>query len=87
MPVTPWEAALGSSVEVELIDGTVNLKIPPGSQSGWKMRLRGKGLPKAGGGRGDLFAEVSITVPRELSEKERELFIEMSKVSVFNPRE
>lgn len=87
VPVTPWEAALGTTVEVALIDGAVNLKIPPGSQSGQKMRLRGRGLPRTGGGRGDLFAEVRITVPKELSEKERELFIEMSKVSGFNPRE
>jgi curved DNA-binding protein len=86
VPVTPWEAALGATVEVKLIDGTVNLKIPPGSQSGQKMRLPGKGLPQAGGGRGDLFTEVRITVPKELSEKEKELFIEMSKVSGFNPR-
>jgi curved DNA-binding protein len=77
---------LGATVEVELIDGTVNLKIPPGSQSGQKMRLRGKGLPKTGGGSGDLFAEVRITVPKELSEREREPFTEMSKVSGFNPR-
>ena len=86
VPVTPWEAALGVTVEVELIEGTVILKIPPGSQSGQKMRLRGKGLPRTGGGKGDLFAEVRITVPKVLSERERELFTEMSKVSGFNPR-
>ncbi len=86
VPVTPWEAALGATVEVPVMDGTVNLKIPAGTQSGQKLRLRGKGLPKKGSERGDLFARVTIAVPKDLSAKERELFSEMAKVSGFNPR-
>jgi curved DNA-binding protein len=86
VPVAVWEAALGASVEMPLVDGKVALKIPPGTQSGQKLRLRGKGLPKRGGGRGDLYAVVKIMVPKIPSAKERELFEEMAKVSRFNPR-
>jgi curved DNA-binding protein len=86
VPVTPWEAALGATVEVPVVEGTANLKIPPGIQSGQKLRLRGKGLPRRDDGRGDLLAVVKIVVPRTLTEKERELFAEMSRVSSFNPR-
>jgi curved DNA-binding protein len=86
IPVTPWEATLGSKVEVQIMEGTANLKIPPGTQSGQKLRLRGKGLPMRDGGRGDLFAVVKIVVPKTLSSRERELFTEMARVSSFNPR-
>ena len=85
--VAPWEAALGTVVEVPTIDSTVNLKIPPGSQSGQKLRLRGKGLPKNRGGQGDLYARVKIVVPKKLSAKENELFTELAKLSDFNPRQ
>jgi curved DNA-binding protein len=86
VPLAPWEAALGATVAVDTLDGTVNLKIPPGSQSGQKLRLRGKGLPRNGDGQGDLFARVKIVVPKELDPKEKELFSEMAKVSSFEPR-
>jgi len=86
VPVTPWEAALGATVEVPVVDGAANLKIPPGTQSGQKLRLRGKGLPTRDGGRGDLFAVVKIMVPKALSNRERDLFAEMAKASSFNPR-
>jgi len=84
--IAPWEAALGATVQVLTIDGTVNLKVPSGSQSGQKLRLRGKGLPKKGGVRGDLIAQLKIVVPKDLTEREKELFAEMAKVSSFNPR-
>lgn len=87
VPVAPWEAALGATVQVVTMDGTVNLKIPPGAQSGQKLRLRGKGFPKKGGERGDLIARLKIVVPKDLTAKEKELFAEMAKVSSFNPRE
>ena len=86
LPVAPWEAALGATVEVPIIDGTVKLKIPPGTQSGQKLRLRGKGLPRKGDDQGDLFARVKIVVPKDLSPREKELFSEMAKLSGFNPR-
>jgi curved DNA-binding protein len=85
VPVSPWEAALGGDIEVELLDGRVNLRIAPGTQSGQKLRLRRRGYPKAGG-KGDLLAEIRIAIPKELSSKEKQLWTEISKVSRFNPR-
>jgi curved DNA-binding protein len=84
--VTPWEAALGTTVEVPTLEGELRLKIPAGSSSGRQIRLRGKGYPLAGGERGDLFATVHIKVPAELSERERALFEELAKVSTFKAR-
>jgi curved DNA-binding protein len=81
LPLTPWEAALGASVEVPTLTGTTQVKVPPGSSSGRRLRLRGQGLPG-----GDLYATVSIKVPKQLSKKERDLFEELAKVSTFNPR-
>ena len=87
VPLAPWEAALGSTVEVPVMDGTVNLKIPAGSQSGQKLRLRGKGLPKKDSQKGDLFVRLKIAIPKDLSKREEELFSEMAKVSTFDPRQ
>jgi curved DNA-binding protein len=84
--LAPWEAALGARVEVRTLDGAVTVTVPPGSQSGSKLRLRGKGLPKKGKKHGDLFARLSIRVPDELSERERELFEELRDASDFDPR-
>ena len=84
--LAPWEAALGAEVEVPTLDGPVVLTVPPGSHSGRKLRLRGRGLATGRGGRGDLYAAVRIDVPATLTERERELFGELAKVSRFNPR-
>jgi curved DNA-binding protein len=85
--VTPWEAALGAQVEIPTMNGTVTLKVPAGTQSGQKLRLRGKGLPKREETEhGDLYATVKIAVPKELSPKEKDLFTELAKVSNFSPR-
>ena len=78
--VAPWEAALGATVEVQTLRGSAKLKVPPGSSSGRRLRLRGEGLG------GDLYAEVKIVVPKKLSKKERELFEELAKTSKFDPR-
>jgi curved DNA-binding protein len=86
VPIAPWEAALGATVQVVTMDGRVKLKIPPGTQSGQKLRLRGKGFPKKGAERGDLIARLNIVLPKKLTAKEKELFAEMAKVSSFNPR-
>jgi curved DNA-binding protein len=84
LPVAPWEAALGATVPVKTTTGTAQVKVPAGSSSGRRLRLRGRGLPKAGGGSGDLHAIVSITVPKELSDRERELYQELAELE---PRE
>ncbi|HET7547404.1 MAG TPA: DnaJ C-terminal domain-containing protein [Usitatibacter sp.] len=86
LPLTPWEAALGATVEVPTLSGAVNLKIPPGTAAGRKLRLAKKGLPKPGGGEGDLYAIVQIVNPTVLSDRERELFRELGEASHFNPR-
>lgn len=86
LPLTPWEAALGASVEIPTLAGKVRLKVKPGSRSGQKTRLKGKGLPTAGEGYGDLYVVFQIATPETLSEKERELFEKLQQVSVFNPR-
>ena len=87
IPVTPSEAALGAKVAVYTLDGSVSLSIPAGSQSGQKLRLRGKGLPKGSGSEhGDMFGEIKIVVPKELSEKEKKLYEELRDASDFDPR-
>ncbi|KGO32725.1 hypothetical protein JT06_18770 [Desulfobulbus sp. Tol-SR] len=86
LAITPWEAAMGAQIDVQTLDETVTLKIPPGIQSGQKLRLRAKGMPNPKGRRGDLYAVMKIKVPKKLSKKERQLFEELSKVSSFNPR-
>lgn len=88
VPITPWEAALGAKIEIPLFDSQATVTVPPGSQSGQKLRLRGKGLPKRGGanGHGDLIAELRIVVPKELSEEERALYEQLATASNFHPR-
>ena len=86
LPLAPWEAALGATVEVPTLDGAVNLKIPPGTAAGRKLRLAKKGLPKPGGGEGDLYAIVQIVNPTVMSDRERELFKELAATSRFDPR-
>lgn len=85
LPLAPWEAALGAEVRVPTVDGEVMLTVPPGSHSGRKLRLRGRGL---GGGtaRGDLYAVVHIEVPGTLTPREKELFEMLASESRFDAR-
>ena len=87
LPLSPWEAALCASVPVKTMQGTVSVKVPKGIQTGKKIRLKGKGMPGKGGKpAGDLYAKIKIVVPTELSNREKELFKELEKVSTFKPR-
>jgi curved DNA-binding protein len=86
LPVTPWEAALGATVTLRTLDGNVRVKVPPGSSSGRRIRLKNKGYPTAQGGRGDLYAELRVEVPPELTPEEQSLLERWAKVSAFNPR-
>ncbi len=86
VPIAPWEAALGATASVPTLDGNAEIRVPPGIASGQRLRLRSQGLNLRGGGRGDHFVRVKIVVPKELSEAERRLFQELSKVSRFRPR-
>ncbi|MFZ5759593.1 MAG: DnaJ C-terminal domain-containing protein [Thermodesulfobacteriota bacterium] len=84
LPITPWEAALGATVTVPTLGGRVEMKLPPGSQSGQKLRLKHKGLP----GRipGDQFIILKVVVPKPTTEAERELYRQMAVAMPFNPR-
>ncbi len=73
LPVPYWKAALGGTATVDALDGTVRIKIPPGTTTGRKIRLKGKGYPRKKGERGALYLEVEVTVPSALSDEERGL--------------
>ena len=87
LPVAPWEAALGAEVTVPTLEQPVVLTIPAGTQGGRRLRLRGQGLHKRGGGRGDLYGRIKIVVPTKMTSKEKDLFKELATESRFNPRE
>ena len=84
LPITPWEAALGAKVKVPTLGGRVDLKIPPGSQSGGKLRLKGRGL--GGSKRGDQLVILQITTPTADSPPARALYEKMAREMPFNPR-
>lgn len=86
LAVAPSEAALGAKVEAPTIDGKVELTIPPGTSTGQRLRLRGQGLNKRKGGRGDEYVRMKIVVPKELSAEERRLYEELQRISRFDPR-
>lgn len=81
VPVTYPQAALGAEVAVQTLDGSITARVPPGTSSGQSLRLRGKGMPKLmEEGAGDLYARVKVMVPRQLSERERELIEELQQL-------
>jgi curved DNA-binding protein len=84
LPITPWEAALGATVPVPTLGGRVEMKIPAGSQSGQKLRLKNKGLP--GATAGDQFVVLKVVVPRADSEAAKEIYEKMAAVMPMNPR-
>jgi curved DNA-binding protein len=86
LPVTPWEAALGATVEVRTLTGSARVRVPAGSSSDRRLRLRGEGLPDPQGRHGDLYAVVKIRVPKTLSDAERALFEQLAAASHFDPR-
>ena len=84
--LTPWEAALGTRTIIKTIDDETNIYIPEGIQSGEKIRISNKGYYLDKETRGDLVAEVKVVVPKHLTEKEKNIYKELSKISKFNPR-
>ena len=86
LDLAPWEAVLGKSVSVPTLEGEVSIKIPPGTQSGQRLRVRGRGLGKEGA-RGDLFVTTRIQVPTKIDDSERALWEQLAKASSFSPRE
>jgi curved DNA-binding protein len=87
LPVAPWEAALGARVSVPTLEGSVDMTIPAGAQGGQRLRLRGQGLTRRGGGRGDQYVKLKIVIPSRLTPKEKELFEKLLAESRFNARE
>ena len=83
--VTPWDAVLGAKLSVDGIDGEVSILIPKGTQSGDKISIQNKGYNTDNGQRGKLIIETQVIVPKKISEKEKELFLQLRKVSEFNP--
>src|SRR4029077_4338150 len=86
-PLAPWEAVIGGNISVPTLNGRVNIRIPPGTQNGQKLRVRGRGLPLREGGAGDLIVETTIEVPGNVTDSERKLWEQLAKESRFNPRE
>lgn len=86
LPVTPWEAALGASIKIPTLGGAVDLKLREGSQTGQKLRLKGKGMPSSSG-TGDQYAVVQIINPTIQTQEQRQLYDKMSQIMPFNPRQ
>jgi DnaJ-class molecular chaperone len=86
LPVWPWEAVLGADVLVPTLTDPVRVKVPLGSRAGAKLRLKGKGLPTATGGRGDLFFTLQIVMPPSLSDEDRKLYEELARAPHPDPR-
>jgi curved DNA-binding protein len=86
LPIAPWEAVLGATVSVPTLEGSVKVKIPPGSNNGQRLRVRGRGLPQTRGERGDLFISLEVQVPARLSAEEKALWMQLAQGSEFNPR-
>ncbi len=84
--LAPWEVVLGANLSVPALDGRVNIKIPPGTQNGQKLRVRGRGLPGRNGTRGDLIIVARIAVPAKVTEVEKKLWEQLARESKFNPR-
>lgn len=87
LEVAPWEAVLGAEIVVPLLDGSIKLRVPAGSENGQTLRVRGRGLPKGRiGERGDFFVTIQVAVPTVVSDAERAMWEQLRKASSFNPR-
>jgi curved DNA-binding protein len=85
--LAPWEAVLGAQISIPTLNGRVNIRIPPGTQTGQKLRVRGRGLPERGKGNGDLIVVTRVEVPAHVNDAERKLWEQLAKESRFSPRE
>jgi curved DNA-binding protein len=85
VPVTPWEAALGASIETPTPSGVIKVKVPAGSQAGRRLRLKGRGIP--GPEPGDLYVELEVVLPPADTDKARELYETMARELAFDPRQ
>ena len=86
-PITIKEALLGGTVKVPTIDGFVSIKMPPGVQSGQRVRIKGKGVYLPDGGRGSQYVTVHIVLPKKVDQRSKELIEEFGKINPYDPRE
>ena len=86
LPIAPWEAVLGAVLEIPTLEKPFRLHVPAGATSGQTFRLKGRGLPRPDGARGDLLACLRIVTPDVPTEIERQLYLQLSRASRFNPR-
>jgi curved DNA-binding protein len=86
LPVYPWEAAVGTEVEVPTLEGPVALTISPGSPAGQRLRLREKGLARRNGSRGDLYTTLRLVLPATLTEEQRRLLEQIGRLTPDSPR-
>ena len=86
LEVPAWQAVLGGDVEIPTLDGRAKLHLPPGAQNGQKFRLTGRGLARKGGGRGNFYAVLRPTLPRDVSQRERELWQEIASLEQKHQR-
>ena len=86
LPLAPWEAVLGTAVEIPTLGGKVSLKVPAGTRAGQQLRLGGRGLPRPESGAGDMYAVVRIEVPSAAGEREKALYRDLASASTFDPR-
>jgi curved DNA-binding protein len=86
LPVSPWEAVLGTTVAVRTPSGEAKVKVPQGSSTGRRLRLRGEGMPNPHGAAGNLYAEIKVMVPPNPTARERDLFEQLAAESAFDPR-
>jgi curved DNA-binding protein len=86
LDLAPWEAVLGVKVRIPTLDGATSLRVPPGTAAGSKLRLRGLGLPREDGSRGDLYAAVRIQTPPAATAEERGLWEKLARTSSFKAR-
>jgi len=86
LSLSPWDAVLGTRVTVPTIDGQVEMTVPPGAQTGQVLRLRGQGLNKRRGGRGDQYVRLKIVVPTQVSSEERGLYEGLRRLSKLEPK-
>ena len=87
LELTPWEAALGTDIGLQTLEGRIKLKIPAGSQNGKRLKLKGRGWSRKDGARGDHLVNLKIQIPHPLTAEESALFEELKNTSRFNPRE
>jgi curved DNA-binding protein len=86
LPLAPWEAVLGASIELPTPSGRISLKVPAGTRAGQKLRLAGRGLSRPDGSAGHLYAVAQIAVPTVVDERQRALYGQLQDASTFNPR-